>query len=459
MKTSRLASRGMPRRKRRPLRPKSVSPNQVTGQLGVGVVAVRVSEMGFGWNPTTMDAGIDGYIEIVTNGVATNRVVAVQVKTTIGSLQSETEDEFSYSCEPRDIQYWLKGNTPVILVFVLGVSKIAYWKDVKAYFNETVGSTIRFHKEKDLFTSDAASQLLLLAQPRGGLFMGAIPTEETLITNLFPVDWYPSKIYFAATDHADRESFLEALKDKKRPEVREWFFKSKMIFSFWNLREEPFRDLCDQGTAESIDSNEWALSDDWDKRRDFVRLLNIALSQYCYLRGLRYNADEDVTYFEPPIDLQDKAIKCMSLEKEGTRTVFERLAHKSDKEKLYCYRHQGFASQFRRFDGSWYLEVNPTYYFTSDGKTPFKYAEDLQSGIKRLERHRGVLGHLLMWKEVLSGVNMNIVYEHLRLGPPACVDVPAGIPDEAWKKTTSEEEMEEIPDEESELEQTQEFDF
>lgn len=36
------------------------------------------------------------HIEVVANGVATNRVVAAQVKATVGRLQSETDDEFSF---------------------------------------------------------------------------------------------------------------------------------------------------------------------------------------------------------------------------------------------------------------------------------------------------------------------------------------------------------------------------
>ena len=49
------------------------------------------------------------------------------------------------------------------------------------------------------------------------------------------------------------------------------------------------------------------------------------------------------------------------------------------------YRHVAFEHQFRRYDGVWYVELNPTYVFTSDGIALDAYHQERLAGIKRLE--------------------------------------------------------------------------
>src|SRR4051812_41070954 len=100
--------------------PKKLSSQAVTGQRGVSLVESIVLEMGCGWHPTnqSLEAGIDGEIELVNPGTraATNSVVRVQVKGTVGRWSAETETSFEYIVDERDLTYWLSGNTPVVLV-------------------------------------------------------------------------------------------------------------------------------------------------------------------------------------------------------------------------------------------------------------------------------------------------------------------------------------------------------
>ena len=55
------------------------------------------------------------------------------------------------------------------------------------------------------------------------------------------------------------------------------------------------------------------------------------------------------------------------------------------------YRHAAFAARFVEFRGQWYLAIEPTYHFTTDGyeEYPFKESERL-AGIKRLETNQTV---------------------------------------------------------------------
>jgi hypothetical protein len=60
---------------------------------------------------------------------------------------------------------------------------------------------------------------------------------------------------------------------------REWFLKNGRIISFRNLDDPPWNTLCDPGTIECFAASEWAYSDDEQRQRDFVQLLNRSLNK------------------------------------------------------------------------------------------------------------------------------------------------------------------------------------
>src|SRR6185436_1299252 len=97
-----------------------------------------VLEMGFVWNPTHFEAGIDGIIEIrdAAEEDATNFIIQVQSKATEQSFVADNGKTFEFVCDERDLEYWLKGNCPVILVRSNVVSNEAYWISVKDYFKD-----------------------------------------------------------------------------------------------------------------------------------------------------------------------------------------------------------------------------------------------------------------------------------------------------------------------------------
>ncbi len=44
--------------------PKKITGRNIIGQQGINLIEKRVLDLGWIWNPTTLDAGIDGVIEI-----------------------------------------------------------------------------------------------------------------------------------------------------------------------------------------------------------------------------------------------------------------------------------------------------------------------------------------------------------------------------------------------------------
>ena len=97
---------------------KKISDATIVGQQGINLIERVTLEMGFAWNPTNIDVGIDGYIEIrdPASGQATNCIIQVQSKATEQPFDAETGSSFEYRCAPKDLDYWMGGNAPVILV-------------------------------------------------------------------------------------------------------------------------------------------------------------------------------------------------------------------------------------------------------------------------------------------------------------------------------------------------------
>ena len=150
---------------RRKFKYKQITRNQITGQRGVNFVEQIVLEMGFVWHPTNanLESGIDGIIEIrdPETGETTNNIIQVQVKATEQAWISDNPETFIYRCRSRDIDYWMKSNTPVILVVVSPNRKEAYWANVKEVFSDSSKRNekkVVFEKATRRFTASAASE-------------------------------------------------------------------------------------------------------------------------------------------------------------------------------------------------------------------------------------------------------------------------------------------------------------
>src|SRR5574337_762055 len=183
---------------------KKLSHQSQIGQQGVNLVEHIVLQMGHVWRATpNADAGIDGTIELrdSTTGEVKNSVIQVQIKATTVRFQADTEETFEYTCEANDLDYWLQGNAPVILIVCRPSTNEAYWISIKDYFNDLSlrkSRKARFHKQSDCFNSSCASALANLALPRDvGVYFTPPPGHEQLYTNLLSVSSVAERLYLA----------------------------------------------------------------------------------------------------------------------------------------------------------------------------------------------------------------------------------------------------------------------
>ncbi|HUW18037.1 MAG TPA: DUF4365 domain-containing protein [Sedimentisphaerales bacterium] len=392
---------------------KQITPKQITGQRGVNLVEQIVLEMGFVWHPTnaSLESGIDGIIEIrdPATGETTNNIIQVQVKATEEEWISDTPESFVYRCKARDIDYWMRSNTPVILIAVSPNRREAYWTNVKEVFSDSTKRNekkVVFDKATRRFSASAALDLMKVAVHKDiGPYLPATEHEETLYSNLLEVETFPRSIYSAATDYRSPEEIFDWSKKGRVNLPSGWLLTEKMVRSVYDLREEPWTQICDRGSVEEFGTDEWSDSDDPDIQREFVRLMNQTLRADMHIRHLWYSKEEQCFFF--PARWSDSGEpKSWKYHYESLRTWTSRevvSCHRNpETARVAYYRHNAMRADFLRINNKWYLAIIPHYVYTIDGKTIYPYAEDLLSGIKRIERQNAVFGQTIMWKHKLT---------------------------------------------------------
>jgi tetratricopeptide (TPR) repeat protein len=175
---------------------KKVSRQTLIGERGIALIHTRVTEMGFLFHPRRVDHGIDGHIDLVdpSSGEVLNLVLLVQSKASTLPFTAETETSFRYTCHERDLNYWLRGNAPVILVLSHPEQDEAWWVDVRAEFADPrrrAARIVTVDKRRQVFDASAASELLRRAAPRNAELevevRPGLPVSEALDPFVFEV--------------------------------------------------------------------------------------------------------------------------------------------------------------------------------------------------------------------------------------------------------------------------------
>lgn len=434
---------------------KKILQTTFTGHKGVLLIDGIVTDMGWLFTPTLAhtDGGVDGFIEIRRNETneLTNLILQVQSKATTKEWVAETTDTFEFRCSESDINYWLQGNTPIILIVSRPSTGDAYWVAVKEYFKDLTArktKKIRFDKKANRFDVNAEPSLFSLAAPvDSGLYSEPPPIAEELLSNLIPVARYPKNLYLAFTDHRDPAKLDEQLRELDVHPGHEWFLKEEKILAFHDLAAYPWPEAIDVGTVERFDSSEWAFSDDPDRRRDFVRLLNQALRGFLGARGIWRFAPKEfapIYYFAPGRDQVERR-ESWEGAVDADRYVVKAIRAKKDQARIVCYRHQAFRPRFDRFGNSWHLVVEPTYHFTRDGEMPSGYREEYLSGLKRIEKNQAVSNNVRFWEAFLTRQDLFARRnESLAFGRALRFGAEFGIPEEAWLARADVEEAERL---------------
>jgi len=437
---------------------KKITGRSILGQRGINLIEDVVLAMGFAWHPTNqaIEAGIDGHIELRNpdSEQALNLVLAVQSKACT-DFRGESDTTVTFYCDNDDIEYWLSGNLSVILVVSRPDTRDAFWININSYFRNPANrgsGKVKFDKSQDRFYANVRVRLFDLAKPRdSGLYLAPIPRQEEVIPNLLPVKFQALNVYQADSQFRDPKSIVDTFRGYGvRPEG-DWAMRGGRILSFQNLNEEPWSQVCVRGSVQTIPTSYFSTVDDRNEINYFVQLLNRSLEVKLRQRGVRFERKHDLYYFSSTDNLRTRKLSFQNIANRSSRTVFEAYRHRESGDLLFC-RHAAFHGYFRRFDDAWFLEVTPTYYFTRDGRNPDNFEADRLKGIKRLDRHRAVLGQLLSWIEFLTDSAETLfqtAYPHLQFYRPEKLTVQVGIDDKEWLASEDPEDLVRLQSEEA----------
>jgi hypothetical protein len=419
---------------------KKISENDIVGELGINLIQKACLDMGFLWHPTGLEAGIDGYIEIrLDSGEVTNSIIQVQSKATDRPFEADTPSTFEFRCSAKDLDYWLAGNAPVILVRSRPRTNEAYWVSLKDYFSDLgrrKSAKVIFDKVRDRFDDGAKAALHRLAIPAdSGFYLGTRPKPEVVYTNLLELASFPKAYYVAATEYRTPGEIFATLRELTDNVHGEWILGGKMLTSFHDLSKRPWLEVCDRGSVEELETNEWAQTDDPVRQRQFVQLLNACLRAKLFKKGVKFSRESQCYYFRATQDLSEREYAYQSRENRTSRSVFKGYPKKSDHTQMSYYRHSAFAGRFVRYGTVWYLQITPTYHFTRDGATLSRFAPDLLSGIKRLETNQAVHGQVVMWAHLLTERSLfDTGPKFLDFSSLVDFSLDAGLDDDAWLK-------------------------
>lgn len=387
-----------------------------------------------------VEAGIDGSIEIrdPKTGEVANQLVQFQSKATGNRLPGDTDANFHWPCDSRDIDYWTFGTAPVVLIVVDLTADRAYWKDVRAWFSDPqnrASRKVQFDKTADLFDIGAARALQEVATTaRPGSYYSAPRRNEELTTNLLRVSSMATTLYWAPTDAKSVAEFWARVKEHDPHPPGEAVLRSGAVLSFRNLDQLPWREACDTGAMEEFHPSEWALSDDSDRERDFVDLLNRAMKEMVR-RDMSFDRNHNILYFRPNPSKRDRKITYFAEKKSTDRSVAKRYKKPDGQTKFW--RHSAFKWQFIRIGDEWFAQITPTYHFTRDGREKDKFGGEHLATIKRMEWNPDVRGQFGMWRAYLCADEQKDMFRHaypyLTLAPAEKLVADFGVPDELWK--------------------------
>ncbi len=410
---------------------KKVTRQTMIGEAGVNLIERRVLAMGHLFHPRRVDHGIDGHIDLVESGTGRhlNQTILVQSKAHDRSLLQESGTSFVFTCDQRDLEHWLAGNAPVIVVVSHPKKDEAWWIDVKAEFADQKTRAARrlvVDKASHAFDVDAGPALLRLGKPASsGLYLQPPPKLEVLDTNLLTVLELPQRLYLAPAvtgDYATAGKLLESAQGARA----QFILRDGLVISFEEIRNSSLSILCN-GDAEAHDVAEWANSSD-DGYRFSLQDLMIRTIQSGYPE-LRWHKAKRHVHFRATRDLVP--LKVGKRKGAAGRTVFG--PHQSKDGSIGYYHHAAVKMRMRFIGGTWYCELTPDYCFTSNGRDAHRFEDKLLAGIKRLDRHAAVAGWVRTWAEFLRGTDdLFSTPKLIQFGDLETISVDVGIDDRYW---------------------------
>ena len=381
---------------------KTITPNQMLGEIGEAAVRRRFLDIGFQFDGRSrLEAGIDGIAEVMDDGRPLAQMIAVQVKATeSGTYTSEDDKGFSYLLGPKDLRYWCGSNLPVIIVLYRRLDESFYWKEIPNGVTEE-DRRLQFDKQRDILDRDAVDRLAALTVPKAGFgyYVPPLGGGEEALVNILPIV-LPPEMYVSSTPYSGPKA-TALLLEGDEPVRFDWVINGGSFWSFHDPRTSPCRDIIDLDQVEAIETSYLAFHEDMNEQNNFAFLLRQTL-RHQTRQDLNWEKERKLLYFRV---LEKNVSRRFHYEASRNKThadVVNVITSKKEEGRVDFVRHHAFVPRFELLDDRWFLIVTPTYYFTTDGLTPHSYPQALLAGKKRMDNSASLRGQVIMWHRFLT---------------------------------------------------------
>jgi len=419
---------------------KNITPNQLLGEIGEAAVRLRFLNIGFQFDGRSrLEAGVDGIAEVMDKGKPLARMIAVQVKATDSKKYSgEDEAGFSYLLRTDDLAYWRGSNLPIIVVLYRKSDETYFWKEVTG---GTKGEDrkLQFDKQRDILDSNAVDRLAALTVPKAGFgyYVPPLGGGEEALVNILPIT-LPTEIFVSSTPHTPKKA-ASILLDGDEQARFDWVIKNETFWSFNDPRTSACKNIVDLDQIEAIDTATLAFHEDHDEQNNFSFLLRKTFDHQVR-SDLSWSKDRKLYYFRALAENTSRTFSYDASKKKTSTEVVNVAENKTDKSRIDFVRHHAFIPRFERLYDQWYLVVNPTYFFTTNGFVPHSFPAALLAGKKRLDNSASLRGQVVMWHRFLSQPEreaLNLFSEkssdsRLKFGEPPTIALATRVPEDVW---------------------------
>ena len=267
-----------------------------------------------------------------------------------------------------------------------------------------------FDKKMDRVASLIAGRSLSQRDTEGGRMLesGAVGTsslcpyshepdaiDEVLYTNLYEVEELP-RIFTAPTSYPSRLAIARDFGCKTPTCI----MSSNKLYTTSDIDnvDNPLRRAVDTGDIRSVDEGSWLKDNDHEKL--LTALLNLQADHFCRGLGLSYDHIGKKHYCD--INRVTKGITWTLNVRSSTRSMI--LPHERD-GKVYFYRHRALKLSYHIFGSRVFLQLEPSWTFTSDGSAVVedrKRRAVLNTRIQSMIRNDAQFGEQKFWAWLLS---------------------------------------------------------
>ncbi len=420
--------------------PKFYDKRTLNHEQAVAWLKQQILQMRFAINETHTEAGIDAFVELADpqTGAAAACFLGVQVKTQ-EQFSAENAEQFSFYADGEDLNYWNSSEIPILLLVCKARSAEAYAIFVQEYFKipeNRTKKTVIFSKQQHRFIAgeDWQRRLLEASVPRSkGLAFPPAPSPENLSSNLLEVI-LPQTVYSGVTALKDRRDVIAAL-DRVHSRVSEVIVRGDTIWTVHSLNDPLWGSIVKSPSISAAPFSELAFHKDPAKRDAARELLNLCLNARLRLEDIFWAREEEMFIYKPRSAPGRRVRKSVKSKRGETRVGLLHVTEYGG--RIVRCRHLAMLAKFREIGDRCYLQIDPTWYFSRDGRKHPRW-EDLIRTIRIMQKEREYHSALRLWREVLTqeGDLVRTGYPFLRFGNYLEFESPFSIPDALWRATS-----------------------